>query len=312
MILLLSSLGCDVQTRLLKNELERRGIETLVIDTHALHKKDISVSLSSKGEVKLSINKKNIVLEKIILTTNPRTDAILYSPSSILYPMEWRYRIGSFLREFIDLFEEQCYPGTFSAIQQGESKMKVMRYGTSTGLNIPTISQISFNEPKGYRFIKPLGFPFIVSNTTNNTDEVCVTSFGGMAKNSDPLKHYPNMSQTPIQAQYHLRCFATTEKVFTSSRKVLKGEKLIDLRQLNESENFNPIWSETILSKKTDGYLKKLLKSMSLKWACPEFLVDKQGKEIFIDLNPCGDWYGFFQKKTRREIVGHLGDLILR
>lgn len=311
MILLLSSLGCDVQTQLLKNELTRRGMKVLVIHTHKLHKQNISVILSLKGETVFSINKHSIIIEKIIFTTNPRTDAILYPPSSIDYPIEWRYRVGSFIKEFFDLFEEKCYPGTFLVTQKGESKMKVMQSASYAGLNIPTFSEISFENKKKDRFIKPLGFPFIISNKKNSPEEICVTSFGGMAEKSDNINYYPSISQTPISAHFHVRCFATTEKIFSSARKVLKSEVLVDFRQLNEQDDFNPKWSNITLSEKTQKSLKRLLQQFNLKWASPEFLVTKEGKEIFIDLNPCGDWYGFFTKKTRREIVKHIADIVL-
>lgn len=80
---------------------------------------------------------------------------------------------------------------------------------------------------------------------------------------------------------------------------------MVDLRKLTVAE-INP---EKWLPFKIDSFhektIKRLLKKLKLKYACPEFLLTKEGRLVFIDLNPCGDWMGFFNKEEERVKISH-------
>ena len=76
-----------------------------------------------------------------------------------------------------------------------------------------------------------------------------------------------------------------------------------DYRHTSNIKNEVINWKPHSLPAEISSQILKLMKNLSVCMASPEFLVDKNGDYILIDLNPCGDWYGFFSKIQRKEIL---------
>lgn len=305
MIIIFSSLGGDAQSLLLRKYLKLLNHQSVIIDTHYLYKSGISFGINN-GIKTCFIDGKEINVRAIIFSTHPRIDATSEVPRSVTYPTEWRLRLGWFFKEFCDFFREKTYfPSSLSGIDAMESKMNLLYEADKIGLFIPELNLISFGRANlvGDVFQKPLGFPFCITNKKGDKREKDVTVYGGISRKSSG--EYPKFEQSAILAELHIRCVATQEKVFAVARRVGKNEKGVDFRELNDIPDFAPIWNSYELSPYTESKIKTLLKKHRLSWACPEFLLNKK-KEYFIDLNPCGDWHGFFQKNKREEIAKHL------
>ena len=48
---------------------------------------------------------------------------------------------------------------------------------------------------------------------------------------------------------------------------------------------------------------------LKISVASPEFILRDDGGLIFIDMNPCGDWLGFFSDEVVDEILSVLVEL---
>lgn len=53
-----------------------------------------------------------------------------------------------------------------------------------------------------------------------------------------------------------------------------------------------------------------LVRSCGLSHAAPEALETPEGEMVFIDLNPYGDWRGFFGRRREAEIAAALASTI--
>ncbi len=309
MILLISSLGKkDPQILLLIKRLSKID-DIFVLDTHRIHKSKIHLEIAHPGY--FFINKKKHILTSIVFTTNPRIDAILNSPKEILFPNDWRLRLESFLKEFLFLnLDGKNFPGSILKIEQAESKGLLMKKAQEVGLLVPNYTKIGFGIKEEYSWYKPLGFPFSVTNKKGLKSEVTLTAFGFYGDGNDKIESYPTLVQEGISADKHVRCFCTQENIFSVFRDNKENERMVDFRELNIDSNHSFRWKKYNLSKKSTLSLFELLKSLSLTWACPEFLI-RDEEEIFIDLNPCGDWYGFFNKNTNVKIVNEIYRVII-
>ena len=313
MIILFSSLGKeDVQVILLRKKIRLLGRQSVIINTHILYESYFQFGIENNKKYLLIKNRK-IIIDSVVFMTHPRIDAIIDIPKSVQYPNEWRLRNNWWLKEFCDFFSEKSYfPGSLVEIDKGESKMFLLFEALKKGILIPTINEISFDKSlkKGVSkiFQKPVGFPFCVTNKKGLSIEKALTSFGVISRRSSGV--FPKMEQSFIEADLHIRCFMTQNVIFAVSRIVDKNQKIKEFRELNELPEFHPKWVDYPISNSIFHKLKKFMKVMNLSWACPEFLVSNN-EHYFIDLNPCGDWYGFFNKNTREKIADEIVRIII-
>jgi hypothetical protein len=56
--------------------------------------------------------------------------------------------------------------------------------------------------------------------------------------------------------------------------------------------------------------LANLREILGVQFCCPEFLFNKKGELTLIDINPCGDWYGFFPEERSREIASAIANVL--
>lgn len=75
---------------------------------------------------------------------------------------------------------------------------------------------------------------------------------------------------------------------------------------LHESPRFIPAEPDDQVAKK----LVALVSSCGLTHAAPEILETRDGRMVLIDMNPCGDWIGFFGRRAESEIAQVLADSI--
>lgn len=70
-------------------------------------------------------------------------------------------------------------------------------------------------------------------------------------------------------------------------------------------------WCDYVLPPQVEGSLKELTSRLGIQISCPEFLLKENGDHVFIDMNPCGDWAGFFEESVNLEISNHIAQLLL-
>ena len=308
MIVVFASSLCtnDPQIELLRRVLSASGKRFLFVNP--LNPKDLSeIQLySTGGQIRLYFDGRRIVPTTFFHCRLWRTDCIIDIPDNVNYPTFFRQKADSFLEEIEFCFRGvKSFPGKYGDMRLGESKCAVYQMAHNCGLKIPEITVNSFSKPKNLSYKKVLGFPFSISLNREKAEEVAVTLLNGTEPN---LFGLPWQWQSEIQPQKHIRCVVVGKKIWTSSL----DEARLKGRSLREAQDDGDIfvWDEDKLPREIEAKLLELLEKLGLEYATPEFLVTKNGDHIFIDLNPCGDWYGFMSesesKKIAEEIVSRL------
>jgi len=301
-ILLGSLIGESLQSKKISEFLTRLGHENVLIDFHKLSKHDLSISESEHGLTASFLGRK-ISPKTIYIANNIRTDAIVAIPEHIIYPNSYRFSLSQMLLDFRHAFTEAIWlPGKNENIERGDSKPYVFSLARRLGLSVPVFTENSFFPPEGNFDVckKPLGFPFRLSINKDTCEEVGLTGIVEFDKKKMIFDGYPWQWQTLIRAKLQIRCFCVGKKIWSVA---WEKEEISDFRYLNQVKREDVCWKAYSLPNEIVDKLLLLMSRLDLQMSAPEFLVDQDGKHTFIDLNPCGDWYGFFPDNIQEEIT---------
>jgi hypothetical protein len=178
------------------------------------------------------------------------------------------------------------------------------------GLSVPCFTRNSFQNPAEETFKKNLGFPFVVSLNRKKGFEVGVTTTNVTAKGRIGRTLSPWQWQELIRSKEHVRCCVVGGRVWSvSSDYPANADYAQDFRFLNQIREKEIEWKPYELPKMLALRLVELNKHLGISVSCPELLVRKKGGEpVLIDLNPCGDWWGFFTEDSNDSIASALAD----
>lgn len=310
----------DPQVGFLVEVLKGRAEEFLVINPHHLNL--LNPLLWQKGDkVHLSVGGSEVVPQVFYLSRMWRSDCVIVStPQDGVYPAVFRSRVNQFMQDIRFGFEDrvQWFPGKLESVERGESKPRVLSMANSMGIDTPLYTKNCFSQHFSYTdgdlYRKSLGPPFVISLNTNKGEEVAVTTLNELVDCSC-LEDDHNLWQwqEPVLASAQLRCFVVDEHVWAVRWSRANNHATVDFRFLNEVEQVEVDWVPYSLPSELVRNLVKLVSSLGLKVAAPEFLIRQDGGEhVLIDLNPCGDWYGFFDDDTHLEIGHALADLLVK
>lgn len=243
------------------------------------------------------------------LSARWRSDSLVSIPGNTTYPNVFRSQIAQFLDDLRFAFEDiRWVPGKHESIERADSKPRVMACAARLGIKTPsfTVNSFEIDNSLGKKvFRKKLGFPFTVSVNTKKGVEVGVTTTGSQINLGGPIKSKsPWQWQESITAISHVRCCIVEKRVWAvSSDYPSRFSTPQDFRGLNETglEDFG--WKPIGLPDHLKTKLFSLNAELGISLSCPEFLVTRKGEMVFIDLNPCGDWFGFFQDSVNRDIA---------
>lgn len=199
---------------------------------------------------------------------------------------EWRntlYSLSSFL-----LNKKWINP--LSVSHQLNNKPYQLLLATQCGLLIPETvitndanvvsSFIDKNKRTIYKSISSFYSDNIAIYTTEIDQKIILSDINA-------ISIAPSIYQTLIEKEYELRVTVVGNKVFTAkidSQKTTVSK--IDWRQ----GNYDDMFSEGYLSESTKIKLLNFHNKSGLVYAAYDFIVDKNGKEIFLECNPSGQW----------------------
>lgn len=107
------------------------------------------------------------------------------------------------------------------------------------------------------------------------------------AINSLEISKMPTIYQEKIQKSYELRVFVVNQQLFPIKiNSQLYESSSIDWRAAHCMDFF----SETVVSSVTKSSLLSFHRKSGLIYAAYDFIVDKNGNEIFLECNPSGNW----------------------
>ncbi len=312
MILILASslYEDDPQIELLVDSLIEKGKKFRVINSLD-HNSLAGLCLVQEGKniVLVDEDGENISPSKIFISRLVRSDCVIEFPPGCIYTTMYRQKVESFVREIVMSFPEvRIFPGNWDSILKAEVKSYLLGVAFDCGLSVPPITKTCFGNPgSDFTYRKVLGYPFSISFNKRTREEIALTMFNGQVSTSDDHFCLPWQWQTEIKTSLHIRCVVVGSLVraYVSNWKLFPGE---DLRSVQE--NVDLVWAVYTLPKNLEDKVFSLMNCLGLEFACPEFLVDQDGNHVFIDLNPCGDWYGFVNEDENiliaKEIVKKL------
>lgn len=295
--------GVNFQANIISENLRKSGYENIVIDFHKISETSMSLMESPNG-LQMYVCGTEISPKVIYIANNIRTDSIINIPNEVIYPNAYRASLNQLFLDIRFGFENvQWFPGNYEGVKRGDSKPFLFSVARRCGLSVPKFTADSSFKPNISGICKkPLGFPFKLSINRKNGKEVGVTGIIEFDENKMVNDGYLWQWQSLIRAQSQIRCLFVDGKIWS----VIwgRGEKeLCDFRDINQIKREEISWDQYSLPDEIVKKLSILMKSLGLRMSAPEFLIDQNGEHIFIDLNPCGDWYGFFPKNINEEII---------
>ncbi len=310
-IIAITHLVEDTQVDLVSHYAKKRNIGIVPICTNTVSFGSIALH-QKRNRISLYSGKKLIVPAGLWFATYPREDT-LYSGkmSKYPYPGEYRSTVFQFVNDLRYAFSSIPHmPGVFDSILKADSKLYVFKEAFKIGLRIPSETFNSNLETKrimlGNRaqYRKKLGFPSVVSfSCLSKKEEMITTTNSATVKDSSFLLW---QWQTLVESIAHVRGFVVEDKSwFVSWKRESNLSLTIDLREGVEEREWIPFTMPESVSNK----LTKLCKKLGIRFCCPEFLLNKKGELTLIDINPCGDWRGFFSDNTSNKIASAIASL---
>jgi hypothetical protein len=189
----------------------------------------------------------------------------------------------------------------------------VFKEALATGLTIPETTIYAKHPGKtpsvkeGW-YKKSLGFPCMVSHDKSTGTEKFVGNTNSICANAIEDGHYWQW-QSPVKAKAQIRCQIIGERVWSVLWEK-KNTPFVDLRE-NVNKKVKIEWQTYQLPPDTARKVIELMKRLEISIASPEFFIDQEDKLIFFDLNPCGDFRGFFPAEMSQEMVKSIYELCI-
>lgn len=253
----------------------------------------------------------------IYWNSSPRTDAATPT-SDTKFVATYRSRLTQFFADLSQAFADvPQMPGPLAMTEAGESKIALFAKAEAVGLRVPTftwnaIGRIAVEKclsQHGRIYRKVLGPPHVVSEAGDGitTTNLAVSGWSGSLPGASHPWQYQEI--IPFVAQW--RCQVVGKKIWATRWEHSPVGDEWDLRYhqevLGERAAFKPARLDPAIARR----LVKLIGAHGLHHTAPEFLETAEGEMIFIDLNPCGDWLGFFGEKAEEEIASALAIAIV-
>ncbi len=295
-----------------------RGHRSRKIDPQEVCRSDSLVILDDEKTLpRLTLGRNRFSPSVIYWNSRPRADAAM-PPAGTKYVGAFRSRLSQFFEDLSFAFPAELQlPGTLSAVARAESKPWLLGAARHVGLTIPAFTwnvigkraAEACHRKNGRAYRKVLGFPHVVTEagegvTTVNTAFDCVDR-----KAHSPRHPWQYQAIVPFVAQW--RCQVVGNKVWAARWNHKPHGDVWDLRYHQEILDERPSFIPNELDSDVARRLAKLVALCGLAHAAPEFLEQPDGSMVFIDMNPCGDWKGFFGRHWEAQIADALTEVIL-
>lgn len=289
---------------------KRVGLKTYSLDMHSLFDAENSLRMES-GSIHLNgINLSEI--NSVVCLSIPRIDSLLRHKKS-KYPGRSRMQAQSFIDDLgFLLADKKWIPGNFQSILAGNSKMTLFKIASKNGLSVPASTlygQLEHLSISGKWYLKALGYPCVVSLNAEKGQEVFIRSENKLHDVDEvPVVTGLHQWQTYIPAASQIRTHVVSGRVRAKLWVKPPDLKAKDIRDILTTEPASIKWQDYVLPEDVSYCLKETMREMNISVAAPEFFITESGEHVFYDLNPCGDFTGFF-KEDSEQIIKEMIDL---
>jgi glutathione synthase/RimK-type ligase-like ATP-grasp enzyme len=199
-------------------------------------------------------------------------------------------------------------------IQRAEGKIFQLAMAANVGLDIP--DTVVTSDPEEVRrfyadhhgkIVSNIVVPAPILDHVIYTNPVTEDQMIGI----DSVKMCPSIFQEEVLKSYELRITVVGDRVFAARIDSQDDEETkIDWRRkpvLNDhAVSFSPCKIPDDITQKIYRFMVK----MGLRFGCIDMIVTPDGKYVFLEINPNGQWY-FVQLKTKMDIATSIVELVL-
>jgi glutathione synthase/RimK-type ligase-like ATP-grasp enzyme len=214
------------------------------------------------------------------------------------------------------LLEDAHWVNPIGAMMRAESKLLQLKRAQEVGFALP--ETVIGNEPEAARALyaqtggrmvtKLLG---ALSQTMNATGEFVYTNVvtdDDMAA-IEQVRQCPQIFQRLIQKRHELRVIVVGRRCFTGAIDTSDTERgQVDWRRTEAGSGVR--WREVALPDDVETRLFALMDRLELRYGAADFIVDTEGRHVFLEVNPAGEW-GWLQRDLEMPIAEAIADELL-
>ena len=127
----------------------------------------------------------------------------------------------------------------------------------------------------------------------------------------DSLRLSPAIFQANVPKAYELRITVAGRKIYPIKIFSQEDEETaIDWRRNPKLNDFDVKMEPTTIPKNVEDFIFTFMQKANLRFGCFDMIVTPEGKYIFLEINPNGQWY-FVQLRTGIQIAEAIAGLLL-
>jgi glutathione synthase/RimK-type ligase-like ATP-grasp enzyme len=201
-----------------------------------------------------------------------------------------------------------------SSVTGAENKLAQLRSAKHLGLEIP--DTLVSNCPTDIKQFAAQYQSVAVKTLVSRTIETDQGRFGFFTRRfedlseKDPssLQIAPCIFQEAVEKSADLRVTVIGSSVFATKIVTTQGDKEIDWRAVDPTYL---VYESYDLPRSLKDSCLRLVKDFGLSFAALDFLLVPDGKHIFLELNPSGQW-GWLERSTGQPLTHTLASLLMR
>lgn len=319
MILLITNKG-DVTTDFIVNQLNKSGAKYFRLNTEDLVSKiGLNLDFEKKTFLLIDYEKNRTVNLSSVKSIYYRRPELPQITIDALSDGENKFVIKEtayLLEGLYKILRDRYWISPVGAIREAENKIYQLLMAQEIGFKIPASLITTFqNDAESFlgRFkegciIKPIRDGRV---DDNNNPKVIFTS--SLTNNDigllEGVTNCPTYLQTNIEKAADIRVTVVGEKVF--STKIYSQdfeETMIDWRK---GENINLRHERITLPVYIADKCVRLVHRLRLQFGAIDFILDKNMRYIFLEINPNGQW-GWIEKRVGYDISGEIVHLLVK
>ncbi len=198
--------------------------------------------------------------------------------------------------------------------QRAENKILQLTVATEVGLEVPEtlitsdpVEVQEFYERCDKEMITKILFPSPILDHVIFTNKVT----SNQMEQIDTIKLCPSIFQVCLPKLYELRVTVVGQQLFCAKiHSQLDSETSIDWRRKPKLNDHDVKLEPTTIPNSVSSKILAFMKKIGLQYGCIDMVVTPEGRFIFLEINPSGQWY-FVQLKTEMEIGAAIAKLVL-
>ena len=303
----------DIEADLLGIQFLKNGIDYVKLTEEDLPLNfncEFEIGKKNKFNVVIAGKKVNLQNIKIVLLRHfdPKFLNYFAGIKQIYFAQQW-YQTFLSLQQVLKCIWVNDPQKTFEA----ENRLNQLLTAQSIGFNIPITSITNhpdvarrfFKENSGTTLVKVLhhheinhkqmSYRFLTTKIENNH----LSKF-------DELSYSPVIFQRRIEIDSEIRVTLIGDGIFSCNLSTNQDTKYFDLHKIKDKDLK---YKEINLEKKIEKLCLKLNKKLRLMVSSIDFIVDKKGEIVFLEINPVGDW-NWIEKHTNLPITKSMFDFV--